>query len=138
MTGHRDFEGAMKEANRLEARARFWEAANEGIFSFMAELGFSPDYCHANFSHKGHLPVAEFRKLLREAAIEFKRQKNWRDGKNPARKKYRFRGKNVTIDQAIEEAGTDITAAAVRSRLKGGWTFEDAVTTLVGKIEGRS
>jgi hypothetical protein len=128
MTGYRDFEGALKEANRLEATARFWEAANEGIFSFMAELGFSPDYAHANFSHKGHLPISDFRKLLREAQIEFKKPSQWRDAKNPARKKYRFRNRNVTIDEALMETGLDITVAAVRSRLKSGWSFEEAVT----------
>jgi hypothetical protein len=128
MTGYRDYEGALKEANRLEATARFWEAANEGIFSFMAELGFSPYYAHANFSHKGHIPLPEFRKLIREAQIEFKRPSQWRDAKNPARKKYRFRYRNMTIDEALMETGLAITPSAVRSRLKSGWKFEDAVT----------
>jgi hypothetical protein len=131
MTGHRDFEGALKEANHLEATARFWEAANDGVFSFMAELGFSPDYAHANFSHKGHIPLPEFRKLLREAQIEFKRPSQWRDAKNPARKKYRFRHRNVTIDEALMETGLEITPSAVRSRLKSGWKFEGAVTMLI-------
>lgn len=125
----------MKEANHLEARSRFWELANSGVFSFIAGLGFSPDYCHANFSHKGHLPVSEFRKLLRDAQIEFKRPKLWRDEKNPARKKYRFRGRKMTLDQAISEAGADITAAAVRSRLKTGWKLEEAITKPVKRTQ---
>jgi hypothetical protein len=133
MTGHRDFEGALKEANRLEAVARFWEAANEGIFTFMAELGFSPDYAHENFTHKGHVALPEFRRLLRDAKIEFKRPSQWRDAKNPARKKYRFQNRNVTIDEALMVTGLTITVSAVRSRLKSGWEFVDAVTRPVSK-----
>lgn len=128
MTGHRDFEGALQEANQIEAKARFWESANNGVFSFMAELGFSPDYTHANFTHKGHISLSEFRKLLREAKIEFKKPSKWRDAKNPARKKYRFRNRNVTIDDALMETKTEITVSAVRSRIKQGWSFEEAVT----------
>lgn len=133
MTGNRDFEGAMKQANRLEAISRFWELANEGIFSFMAEIGFSPDYAHANFSHKGHLPLSDFRKLLREAQIGFKKPSQWRDAKNPARKKYRFKNRNVTIHEALMETGLAITPSAVRSRLKSGWKFEEAVTKPIEK-----
>jgi len=127
MTGHRDFEGALKEANQLEATARFWECANSGVFSFMAELGFSPDYAHYNFSHKGHLKLSDFRRLMRDAKIEFKKPSQWKDAKNPARKKYRFRGQNVTIDEALMITGLTITVSAVRERVKNGWTFDDAV-----------
>lgn len=81
MTSHRDHEGAIKEANYLEAKAKFWEAANDGIFSFIAEMCFSPDYCHQNFPMKAHISLVEFRRLLREAAIEFKKPSQWRDKK---------------------------------------------------------
>lgn len=133
MTSCRDYESAMKEANRMEAVVRFWEAANNGIFSFMAEVGFSPDYAHANFTHKGHMSLPVFRKLMREAKIEFLRPSQWRDAKNPARKKYRFRHRNVTIDEALMETGLAITPSAVRGRLKSGWKFEVAVTKVSAK-----
>jgi hypothetical protein len=78
---------ALAEANRLEAICRFWEAANAGIFTFMAQIGFSPNYTHYNFTHKAYIPVVEFRKLLREAEIEFLKPSQWRDSANPRHKK---------------------------------------------------
>ena len=49
----------------------------------------------------------------------------------PARKKYRFRNRNVTIDEALMMTGLTVTVSVVRSRLKNGWRFEDAVTKAV-------
>jgi hypothetical protein len=77
--------------------------------------------------------LPEFRRLLRDAKIEFKRPSQWRDAKNPARKKYRFQNRNVTIDEALMVTGLTITVSAVRSRLKSGWEFVDAVTRPVSK-----
>lgn len=128
MTNHRDVEGALKQANHFEAVSRFWEAANSGAISFLAEMGFSPDFCHQTFPMKSHISMTDFRALLRDASITFKRPGEWRDGRNPTKKKYNFRRRSMTIPEALLETGVDITPSAVRSRLKSGWTFEDAVT----------
>jgi hypothetical protein len=87
MTAHTDPEAALKEANHLEAVCRFWEAANDGVLDFMAQIGFSPQYAHANFTHKAHLSLTEFRKLIRESGIEFQKPSQWKDSANPRHKK---------------------------------------------------
>jgi hypothetical protein len=41
--------------------------------------------------------------------------------------RYEFRGKMLTIRQALTAAGSDIAMATVRARVKKGWSLEDAV-----------
>lgn len=123
MTTSRDFRKALKEANRMEAESKFWEMADDGSWSLLAGMGFSPDYCHANFSHKAHIPVADFRKLLREAAIDFLPSNKWRDRKMPkdlSKRRYRFRGRLVTLEEALMMAGSTMGVEKLRLKLKNG------------------
>ncbi|MDP0492529.1 MAG: hypothetical protein Q7Q71_15895 [Verrucomicrobiota bacterium JB023] len=111
----------LKQTNRSEAEARFWELADDGIWSFFAGLQFSPAFCHRHFTHRAHLPLADFRKLLREAKIEFVRPAQQRDRKLPRQKsakRYRFRGKLVTLEEALAMSGSTMSVEALRLRVK--------------------
>ncbi len=130
MTTTRNLERAVEQANHMEAVDRFWEDADDGVFSFYAELGFSPDYCHRCFTHKGHIRVAEFRKLLREAQIQFKRPGLWRDRKKPrarSQKRYMFKGRLLTVEEALQVSGSGISVQTARARMNRGMDIEDAV-----------
>ncbi|MBK1835029.1 hypothetical protein [Roseibacillus ishigakijimensis] len=130
MTTSRNFEKALQQANRLEAEARFWELADEGIWSFFAGMNFSPDFCHRHFTHRAHLPLAQFKKLLREAKIEFVRPAQQRDRKLPSQKtakRYRFRGKLVTLEEALAMTGSTMSVEALRLRVKKAGNLEESL-----------
>lgn len=131
MTTTREFERALKQGNNLEAKSKFWELADDGSWTFFAGLGFSPDYCHANFSHKAHLPLAEFKRLLREAAIEFQPSNKWRDRKMPremSKRRYRFRGRMVTLEEALAMTASTMSVEALRLQMKGGKRLDEVLT----------
>lgn len=130
MTTTRQFERALKQANHFEAEARFWELADDGIWSFFAGLQFSPDFCHQNFTHRAHVTRAEFKKLLREAKVEFSPAKQWRDRKKPnqrAQKRYRFQGKMVSLEDALRLTGSKLSVEALRQRMKKCESLEEAL-----------
>ena len=132
-TGEYEFEAATKKANRLEAEARFWEEHAEGVWRAYANLNFSPKYCHDSFSHAKHMRFDVFKDLLKEAGIEFAPSGKWRDRvkRKPGGKRFKFRGKMLTLGEIIEKTDAQIKATALRWRLDRGWTLEDAINTPV-------
>ena len=131
-TGEYEYERALKEAQRRESVCRFWEDHHDGLWQVYANLGFSPKYCHDNFTHAKHMRFDAFRALLNEASIKFKPPAQFRDRPKRATangKRYTFRGKKMTIAEIITTTSAQITAAALRWRLDRGWQIEQAVTT---------
>ena len=73
----------------------------------------------------------KFRALLNEAGVQFQKPSQWRDNKKKTQtrgKKYRWRGKMLTVRQLIEVSGCGLSMATLNFRLSKGWAVNEAVT----------
>lgn len=131
-TGEYEYERALKEANRKEANARFWEYHSQNQWQAFASLAFSPRYCFDNFTHAKHLRYDQFKKLLGEANIKFQPAKKWRDRPKTTRttggKRYHYRGRSMTIPEILDAAGSTLSEMALKFRLQKGWTIDEAIS----------
>jgi len=129
-TGIYEREAALLEANRREARERFWEENEAGVWAALAALDLSPRFCHKVFTHRAHITFSAFRALLQTAQIKFAAPGRWRDRvKRPAptARRFAYRGAQRTVPEIVELSGSKVPASAVRWRLYKGWDLAKAL-----------
>ena len=130
-TGENIEERAWKVAAELEAKARFWEDHQAGVWQRLADAAFSPRYLHTVFIGRSHIIFPRFRALLREAEVKLQPPARWRDRTQPKGPKHgaswKWRGKARNLDELLEHAHQGVTRAALRFRLTSGWKIEDAL-----------
>jgi hypothetical protein len=79
------------------------------------------------------MPFPTFKRLLVEAGVRFKASGAWRDRTRPrgkmSEKRWKLKGKDLTIDELMESAAEGLTRPALRFRLDRGWDVEKAIST---------
>ena len=131
-TGEYSREKAQRKANEMEAESRFWE--DMPTFQTYAQLCYSPRYCHESFIAAKHMRFDRFRELLTDAGIEFVNASRWRDTEKKTSnrgKRYRYKGKLLTVPQIVEQSGCGLKVTTLRYRLDRGWKLEDAIESPV-------
>lgn len=116
----------------MEAEDRFWWEQDRGTWEMLAQLNYSPKYLHFVFTHSRHLRFERFRQLLVEAGVRLAKPKDWRDRprqSTPNAKRYRWRGRMLSLPEIVEDAGSGIRLDTVTYRLRTGWQLAKAVTT---------
>ena len=125
----RNYDQALAKAQRIEAEARFWVDVNNGFFVTLAKMGKSPEFCHSVFTHKGHIPAAKFRALIRESGIDFKSEKSMRRSRKKEVRKFKWNGRRRTAEEILFALGSPISEPNFVKRIDRGWSIEKAASS---------
>lgn len=107
-------------------RWRFGEDGRSGFECFLVDTGFrpSPESSLDRINNDGPYAPGNTRWATREQQANNRR----------SNRVVLYQGRELTLAQAVRAAGSVVTASAAASRLKNGWSVEEALETPVRRF----